>query len=83
MSAAVDNLVGLTAAQALGVLLSSLQDVKEVRLAECRPLPPLQLRLNFTDAERLVFERALSFAPTLVSRSGTPLCSHFQRCPGR
>ena len=62
----MDNLVGLTAAQALGVLLSSLQDVKEVRLAECRPLPPLQLRLNFTDAERLVFERAL----TLRSHTG-------------
>jgi hypothetical protein len=68
MSAAVDNLVGLTAPQALGVLLSSLHDVEEVRLAECRPLPHLQVRLNLTEAERLVFERALE----LRSRTGLP-----------
>jgi len=68
MSTAVQNLVGLTAPQALAVLLSSLQDVEEVRLAECRPLPPLQVRLNLTAAERLVFERALE----LRSRTGLP-----------
>jgi hypothetical protein len=59
MSTAVENLVGLTAPQALGVLLSSLQEVQEVRLAECRPLPALQVRLDFTEAERGVFEKAL------------------------
>ncbi len=59
MSTAVQNLIGLAAPNALAVLLSSLQEVQEIRLAELRPLPPLQSRLDLTAAERFVFERAL------------------------
>jgi hypothetical protein len=60
MSTAVQSLLGVTAPRALGVLLSSLPDIREVRLAECRPLPPLQSRLDLTPGERIAFERALA-----------------------
>lgn len=66
MSLACETFVGATAARALSIVLSRLQEVREVRLAECRPLPPLQSRFDFTPAERTVFERALG----LRSRTG-------------
>lgn len=55
----METLVGLTAPRAVEVLLASLPDVREVHLAECRPLPPLQSRFDLTASERIVFERAL------------------------
>jgi hypothetical protein len=59
MSIVIEDLVGLTAARSLGILFSSLQNVREVHIAQLSPLPPLQNRLNLTSAERTVVERAL------------------------
>jgi hypothetical protein len=53
------NLIGLTAPRAIAAVLSSLKEIDEVYVAECRPLPPLQNRLDLTPAERIVVERAL------------------------
>lgn len=38
---------------------SSLPEVREIRVAECSPLPPIQIRLKLTAPERRIFERAL------------------------
>jgi hypothetical protein len=67
MSVVVEDLVGLTAPRSLAILFSSLQEVREVRLARCSPLPPLQTRLNLTASERVVFDKALEI------RAGTGL----------
>jgi hypothetical protein len=53
------GLIGLSAPRALAVVLSSLKEIEEVYVAECRPLPALQNRLDLTPAERSVVERAL------------------------
>jgi hypothetical protein len=53
------TLLGVTAPRALAMILSSLDDVDEIYLTECRPLPPLQSRRTLGTAERIVFERAL------------------------
>jgi hypothetical protein len=63
-----EDLVGATAAHAVGALLSKLPEIQEVRLAECRPLLPLQSRYDLTPAERTVFERAIR----LRSHTGLP-----------
>ena len=60
MSVVVEDLVGLSAARSLSLLLSSLQAVREVRLARLLPLRPLQNRINLTASEREVFEKALA-----------------------
>lgn len=60
------NLIGLTAPRAIAALLSSFGGIEEIYLAECRPLPLLQNRFDFTSSERLVFDRAVEHR----SRSG-------------
>ncbi len=59
MDIVVEDLVGLSAPRSLGLLLSCIEEIKEIRLARLRPLPPIQSRLNLTDPERAVFDRAL------------------------
>jgi hypothetical protein len=59
MGIVVENFVGLSAPRFLGALFSSLQNVREIRLAKCSPLPLLQARFNLTGPERTVYERAL------------------------
>src|SRR5579872_5436976 len=59
MSIAVEDFVGLTASRSLSALLCCLEEIQEVRLAELRPLPPIQTRLHLTIPERAVFEKAL------------------------
>jgi hypothetical protein len=51
--------VNLDAARALATLLSSLNEVEEIYLAELRPLPPLQTRRVLSPPERTAIERAL------------------------
>lgn len=53
------NLLGVTAPRMLSVLLSSFHEIERVYLAECRPLPPIQTRLDLTPAEHTVFARAI------------------------
>jgi hypothetical protein len=68
MGIVVENFIGLSAPRFLGKLFSSLQNVREIRLAKCSPLPLLQARFNLTAAERGVYERALEL------RRRTGLC---------
>ena len=68
MGIVVENFIGLSAPRFLGTLFSSLQNVREIRLAKCSPLPLLQARFNLTAAERGVYERALEL------RRRTGLC---------
>src|SRR5579864_9160965 len=59
MSIVVEDLVGLSAPRFLGVLLSSIDNIREVRLATCSPLPLLQDRFDLTEPERAVYRQAL------------------------
>ena len=59
MGTLAEDLVGLAAPQSLTILLSSFHEVREIRVARCSPLPPLQTRLSLTGSERIIFERAL------------------------
>src|ERR1700728_2778592 len=59
MGIVVENVVGLSAARLLGVLVSPFANVDEDSLAKCSPLPLLQTRFNLTAAELAVYERAL------------------------
>jgi hypothetical protein len=59
MDIVAENLVGLGAPRFLGVLFSSLQRVREIRLTKCSPLPILQARFNLTAREQVVYAKAL------------------------
>ena len=54
----VENLVGLTAARCLSVLISRLRNIDTIRLATCAPLPLLQERFEMTEVERAICENA-------------------------
>jgi hypothetical protein len=59
MGTIAEDLVGLTAPRFLGVLFSSLSEMREIRLARCTPLPSLQNRVSLSPAERTIFDRAV------------------------
>lgn len=59
MGVAIEDLVGLSAGQSLALLLASMPDVKEIKLAELHPSATIQNRLSLSDSERVVFDRAI------------------------
>ncbi len=59
MGATIEDLVGLSAGRSLGPLLSSIPDLKEIRLAELRPTEPIQNRLSLSGTEGTAFDKAI------------------------